>query len=179
MFKVCILQEANAISVELKKRVSFQFSLLTNTLYSTFPPDLLPIRLVQSSHQYTLLYLPTRPTSYQVSLVFSSIHFTLPSHQTYFLLGQFSLLTNTLYSTFPPDLLPIRLVQSSHRYTLLYLPTRPTSNQVSFQFSLITPNLLPTTIYVCIFKICVHYPWDLDENFNLCFGYIQGSGPDL
>ncbi|XP_023321625.1 kinesin-like protein unc-104 isoform X3 [Eurytemora carolleeae] len=38
------LKEANAISVELKKRVSFQFSLLTNTLYSAFPPDLLPIR---------------------------------------------------------------------------------------------------------------------------------------
>merc|ERR1740128_1079384 len=38
------LKEANSISVELKKRVSFQFSLLSNTLYSTFPPDLLPIR---------------------------------------------------------------------------------------------------------------------------------------
>merc|ERR1740128_677307 len=38
------LKEANSISVELKKRVSFQFSLLSNTLFSTFPPDLLPIR---------------------------------------------------------------------------------------------------------------------------------------
>ena len=38
------VQEANAISVELKKKVSFQFVLLTNTLYSPFPPDLLPIR---------------------------------------------------------------------------------------------------------------------------------------
>ena len=37
-------QEANAISVELKKKVSFQFVLMTNTLYSPFPPDLLPIR---------------------------------------------------------------------------------------------------------------------------------------
>merc|ERR1719210_813891 len=38
------LKEANAISVELKKKVSFQFVLMTNTLYSPFPPDLLPIR---------------------------------------------------------------------------------------------------------------------------------------
>ena len=39
-----IFQEANAISVELKKKVSFQFVLLTNTLYSPFPADLLPIK---------------------------------------------------------------------------------------------------------------------------------------
>jgi len=38
------LKEANSISVELKKKVQFQFVLLTNTLYSPFPPDLLPIR---------------------------------------------------------------------------------------------------------------------------------------
>ncbi len=31
------LKEANAISVELKKRVQFQFVLLTNTLYSPLP----------------------------------------------------------------------------------------------------------------------------------------------
>ena len=31
------LQEANAISVELKKRVQFQFVLLTDTLYSPMP----------------------------------------------------------------------------------------------------------------------------------------------
>uniref|UniRef100_A0A1A8D6C5 plus-end-directed kinesin ATPase n=1 Tax=Nothobranchius kadleci TaxID=1051664 RepID=A0A1A8D6C5_NOTKA len=36
------LKEANAISVELKKKVQFQFVLLTNTLYSPLPPDLLP-----------------------------------------------------------------------------------------------------------------------------------------
>ncbi|XP_011505550.1 PREDICTED: kinesin-like protein unc-104 isoform X1 [Ceratosolen solmsi marchali] len=36
------LKEANAISVELKKRVQFQFTLLTDTLYSPLPPDLLP-----------------------------------------------------------------------------------------------------------------------------------------
>ena len=48
---ICILslntilyQEANAISVELNKKVSFQFVLLTNTLYSPFPTDLLPIK---------------------------------------------------------------------------------------------------------------------------------------
>lgn len=37
------LKEANAISVELKKRVQFQFTLLTDTLYSPLPPDLEPI----------------------------------------------------------------------------------------------------------------------------------------
>ncbi|XP_038271653.1 kinesin-like protein KIF1A isoform X4 [Dermochelys coriacea] len=36
------LKEANAISVELKKKVQFQFILLTDTLYSPLPPDLLP-----------------------------------------------------------------------------------------------------------------------------------------
>ncbi|XP_016806387.1 kinesin-like protein KIF1A isoform X8 [Pan paniscus] len=36
------LKEANAISVELKKKVQFQFVLLTDTLYSPLPPDLLP-----------------------------------------------------------------------------------------------------------------------------------------
>lgn len=34
------LKEANAISVELKKRVQFQFTLLTDTMYSPLPPDL-------------------------------------------------------------------------------------------------------------------------------------------
>ncbi|XP_060690304.1 kinesin-like protein KIF1A isoform X16 [Hemiscyllium ocellatum] len=36
------LKEANAISVELKKKVQFQFVLLTDTLYSPLPPDLMP-----------------------------------------------------------------------------------------------------------------------------------------
>uniref|UniRef100_A0A672SWI4 plus-end-directed kinesin ATPase n=1 Tax=Sinocyclocheilus grahami TaxID=75366 RepID=A0A672SWI4_SINGR len=36
------LKEANAISVELKKKVQFQFVLLTDTIYSPLPPDLLP-----------------------------------------------------------------------------------------------------------------------------------------
>lgn len=35
------LKEANAISVELKKKVQFQFTLLTDTLYSPLPPDFL------------------------------------------------------------------------------------------------------------------------------------------
>ncbi|XP_042347035.1 kinesin-like protein KIF1B isoform X6 [Plectropomus leopardus] len=35
------LKEANAISVELKKKVQFQFVLLTDTLYSPLPPELL------------------------------------------------------------------------------------------------------------------------------------------
>ncbi len=34
------LKEANAISVELHKRVQFQFVLLTDTLYSPLPTDL-------------------------------------------------------------------------------------------------------------------------------------------
>ncbi|CAB3378479.1 Hypothetical predicted protein [Cloeon dipterum] len=36
------LKEANAISVELKKKVQFQFTLLTDSLYSPLPPDLMP-----------------------------------------------------------------------------------------------------------------------------------------
>jgi kinesin family protein 1 len=34
------LKEANAISVELHKRVQFQFVLLTDTLYSPLPAEL-------------------------------------------------------------------------------------------------------------------------------------------
>ncbi|XP_059427154.1 kinesin-like protein KIF1A isoform X10 [Carassius carassius] len=41
------LKEANAISVELKKKVQFQFVLLTDTLYSPLPPDLLPPEIAQ------------------------------------------------------------------------------------------------------------------------------------
>ncbi|XP_022255004.1 kinesin-like protein unc-104 isoform X4 [Limulus polyphemus] len=37
------LKEANAISVELKKKVQFQFVLLTDTLYSPLPPDMFPL----------------------------------------------------------------------------------------------------------------------------------------
>uniref|UniRef100_A0AC34QNN7 Kinesin-like protein unc-104 n=1 Tax=Panagrolaimus sp. JU765 TaxID=591449 RepID=A0AC34QNN7_9BILA len=36
------LKEANAIAVELKKQVQFQYVLLTDTMYSPLPPDLLP-----------------------------------------------------------------------------------------------------------------------------------------
>lgn len=36
------LKEANAISIELKKRVEFQFVLLTDTMYSPLSPELLP-----------------------------------------------------------------------------------------------------------------------------------------
>ncbi|XP_072333983.1 kinesin-like protein KIF1B isoform X8 [Scyliorhinus torazame] len=39
------LKEANAISVELKKKVQFQFVLLTHTLYSPLPPELLPVEV--------------------------------------------------------------------------------------------------------------------------------------
>ena len=33
------LKEANAISVELKKKVQFQYTLISETLYSPLPPD--------------------------------------------------------------------------------------------------------------------------------------------
>ncbi|XP_038188591.1 kinesin-like protein KIF1B isoform X3 [Arvicola amphibius] len=42
------LKEANAISVELKKKVQFQFVLLTDTLYSPLPPELLPTEMGKS-----------------------------------------------------------------------------------------------------------------------------------
>lgn len=44
------LKEANAISVELNKRVQFQFVLLTDTLYSPLPTD-----LASSSSQRTIV----------------------------------------------------------------------------------------------------------------------------
>lgn len=43
------LKEANAISVELKKKVQFQFTLLTDTLYSPLPPDLLTLEMSTSN----------------------------------------------------------------------------------------------------------------------------------
>lgn len=44
------LKEANAISVELKKKVQFQFVLLTDTLYSPVPPELLPSEM-EKTHE--------------------------------------------------------------------------------------------------------------------------------
>jgi kinesin family protein 1 len=44
------LKEANAISVELHKRVQFQFVLLTDTLYSPLPAE-----LASSSSQSTIV----------------------------------------------------------------------------------------------------------------------------
>ncbi|XP_057355685.1 kinesin-like protein KIF1B isoform X2 [Manis pentadactyla] len=44
------LKEANAISVELKKKVQFQFVLLTDTLYSPLPPELLPTE-IEKTHE--------------------------------------------------------------------------------------------------------------------------------
>ncbi|XP_055332251.1 kinesin-like protein unc-104 isoform X2 [Paramacrobiotus metropolitanus] len=43
------LKEANAISVELKKKVQFQYVLLTHTLYSPLPPDFLPANAATAS----------------------------------------------------------------------------------------------------------------------------------
>jgi kinesin family protein 1 len=45
------LKEANAISVELKKKVQFQFTLLTDTLYSPLPPDLQSTALVSANDE--------------------------------------------------------------------------------------------------------------------------------
>ncbi|XP_032382872.1 kinesin-like protein KIF1A isoform X13 [Etheostoma spectabile] len=45
------LKEANAISVELKKKVQFQFVLLTDTLYSPLPPDLLPAEATKDNEK--------------------------------------------------------------------------------------------------------------------------------
>uniref|UniRef100_A0A8I5TZ63 plus-end-directed kinesin ATPase n=1 Tax=Pongo abelii TaxID=9601 RepID=A0A8I5TZ63_PONAB len=44
------LKEASAISVELKKKVQFQFVLLTDTLYSPLPPELLPTEM-EKTHE--------------------------------------------------------------------------------------------------------------------------------
>nr|CAB3259092.1 kinesin-like protein KIF1B [Phallusia mammillata] len=51
------LKEANAISVELKKQVIFQFVLLTDTLYSPLPADLMPADCVnrQGHHNRTVV----------------------------------------------------------------------------------------------------------------------------
>uniref|UniRef100_H2YU63 Kinesin-like protein unc-104 n=1 Tax=Ciona savignyi TaxID=51511 RepID=H2YU63_CIOSA len=46
------LKEANAISVELKKQVLFQFVLLTDTLFSPLSPDLLPLDAVDKPRPY-------------------------------------------------------------------------------------------------------------------------------
>ncbi|XP_070066341.1 kinesin-like protein unc-104 [Drosophila virilis] len=47
------LKEANAISVELKKKVQFQFTLLTDTLYSPLPPELASsVTPMQSEDEY-------------------------------------------------------------------------------------------------------------------------------
>ncbi|XP_029435120.1 LOW QUALITY PROTEIN: kinesin-like protein KIF1B [Rhinatrema bivittatum] len=46
------LKEANAISVELKKKVQFQFVLLTDTLYSPLPPELQPPELERSQDHH-------------------------------------------------------------------------------------------------------------------------------
>lgn len=58
------LKEANAISVELKKRVQFQFTLLTDTMYSPLPPDLaleLPAITASSNDEINNCEVP--PTS--------------------------------------------------------------------------------------------------------------------
>lgn len=54
------LKEANAISVELKKKVQFQFTLLTDTLYSPLPPEL------SAENQGTLVPLKAGGQEHQV-----------------------------------------------------------------------------------------------------------------
>ncbi|CAD5217128.1 unnamed protein product [Bursaphelenchus xylophilus] len=56
------LKEANAIAVELRKRVQFQFCLLTDTMYSPLPPDLLPPGedLTQRPHPKTVVAIQVK-----------------------------------------------------------------------------------------------------------------------
>lgn len=54
------LKEANAISVELKKKVQFQFTLLTDTLYSPLPPEFTANRPTsEDDDEYGRPYPPT------------------------------------------------------------------------------------------------------------------------
>ncbi|XP_077284467.1 kinesin family member unc-104 [Arctopsyche grandis] len=54
------LKEANAISVELKKKVQFQFTLLTDTLYSPLPPEFTANRSTsEDDDEYGRPYPPT------------------------------------------------------------------------------------------------------------------------
>jgi kinesin family member 1 len=53
------LKEANAISVELKKKVQFQFTLLTDTLYSPLPPDLqTTAAMITAGEEYSTTDVP-------------------------------------------------------------------------------------------------------------------------
>ena len=51
--KAALLKEANAISVELKKKVQFQFVLLSDTLYSPLPNELARSGLRQRDDTYS------------------------------------------------------------------------------------------------------------------------------
>lgn len=54
------LKEANAISVELKKKVQFQFTLLTDTLYSPLPPEFVANRTyADDDDDFSKRYPPT------------------------------------------------------------------------------------------------------------------------
>lgn len=63
------LKEANAISVELKKKVQFQFTLLTDTLYSPLPPELAPTALtpVQSDDEFGVPPVPKTIVAVEVT----------------------------------------------------------------------------------------------------------------
>ncbi|XP_037039908.1 kinesin-like protein unc-104 isoform X6 [Bradysia coprophila] len=63
------LKEANAISVELKKKVQFQFTLLTDTLYSPLPPELAPAALtpVPSDEEFSTPPVPKTIVAVEVT----------------------------------------------------------------------------------------------------------------
>ena len=53
--KAALLKEANAISIELKKKVQFQYVLLSDTLYSPLSPELLNSSIQQQLNDDTCL----------------------------------------------------------------------------------------------------------------------------
>lgn len=51
-----MLKEANAISVELKKKVQFQFALVSDTLYSPLPAELASSAFLQEQQKKASFY---------------------------------------------------------------------------------------------------------------------------
>ncbi|UYV79548.1 unc-104 [Cordylochernes scorpioides] len=82
------IKEANAISVELKKKVQFQFVLLTPTLYSPLPPDLqqdsrtvVAVEVVDTKHGATHHWSLAK-LRYRLELIREMYHLTeLPENQ--------------------------------------------------------------------------------------------------
>lgn len=79
------LKEANAISVELKKKVQFQFTLLTDTLYSPLPPELsaenqgalvVPLKAQEQQQQQQLQLVENEAVSRQAGKTFVAVEVT-------------------------------------------------------------------------------------------------------